>query len=488
MRILALLFLFLSNPLFASFQMNERMQQSYTHIINLEFEAANKLLQIEHIEHPDNGILVLHQNYIDFLTILIGEEEEFFSTAKDLKSDRIDLIQAGDDSSPYYLYAQAEVHLQWAFARLKFEEYLTAAYEIQKAYSLLEKNQEQFPDFKLNIKGLGLLHTLVGAIPEKYQWVINLVGMEGSVELGLSELKSLLKDEEMEMYHSEVLFLTAFLQLNMTNDEVAYKQLLNEIGSEYSDNYLLIFAAARLSHALGENDFCIKVLENRPAAEGKYPFHYLDYLQGMSYLYTLNYDKSEMLFNRFLNDFKGNNYIKSAYHKLAWISFLQEKSDEKTGYLEKIKSEGSAFIDEDKVALKEADKNHINSPRLLRARLLYDGGYYQKAHLELTSENELSDYAGFFDEYYYRLARIESKLEYLDAQVIIQYQKAIGLGKKSTNYYAPMSALQIGLIYEKQDKLKQAKIYFEKCLSLSDFDYERGIHQKAKVGLVRVTN
>jgi len=488
MRILTILFLFLSNTLLASFQMNERMQQSYTHIINLEFETANKLLQIEQIEHPDNAILVLHQNYIDFLTILIGEEEDFFSTAKDLKSGRIDFIKAGDDSSPYYLYAQAEVHLQWAFARLKFEEYLTAAYEIQKAYSLLETNQEQFPDFKLNIKGLGLLHTLVGAIPEKYQWVINLVGMEGGVELGLAELKSLLKDKEMELYHSEILFLTSFLQLNMTNDEIAYKQLLDDIGSEYLHNYLLNFAAARLSHTLGENDLCVKVLENRPAAQGKYPFHYLDYLQGMSYLYALDYEKSDMFFNRFLNNFKGNDYIKSAYQKLSWIAFLQEKSDEKVSYLEKIKLEGRAFIDEDKVALKEAEKNHINSPKLLRARLLYDGGYYEKAHLELTSENKLSDYVGFLDEYYYRLARIESKLKYLDEQVIIQYQKAFGLGKKSTNYYVPMSALQIGLIYEKQDRLNQAKIYFEKCLSLSNFDYERGIHQKAKVGLVRVTN
>jgi len=475
--------------LFASFQMNERMHQSYTHIINLEFEAANKLIQMEQIEHPDNGIFVLHQNYIDFLTILIGEEEEFFSTAKDLKSVRIDFIQSvGDDSSPYYLYAQAEMHLQWAFARLKFEEYLTAAYEIQKAYSLLENNHEKFPNFKLNIKSLGLLHTLVGAIPEKYQWVINLVGMEGGVELGLSELKSLLKDEEMEMYHSEVLFLTTFLQLNMTIDEIAYKQLLDDIGSKYSDNYLLNFAAARLSHALGENDLCVKVLENRPAAEGRYPFYYLDYLQAMSYLYTLDYEKSEMYFNRFLKGFKGNNYIKSAYQKLSWIAFLQDKSDEEMSYFEKIKVEGRAFIDEDKVALKEAENNHMNSPKLLRARLLYDGGYYEKAHLELARENNSSDYAGFFDEYYYRLARIKSKLKYLDEQVIAQYQTAFDLGGESSNYYAPMSALQIGLIYEKQNNFNQAKIYFEKCLSLSDFDYERGIHQKAKVGLVRVTN
>ena len=154
---------------------------------------------------------------------------------------------------------------------------------------------------------------MVGAIPEKYQWVINLVGMEGGVELGLAELKSLLQDEEMEMYHSEVLFLTTFLQLNMTNNEIAYKQLLDVIASEYSDNYLLNFAAARLSHALGKNALCIKVLENRPADQGKYPFHYLDYLQGISYLYSLDYEKSEMYFNRFLKNFKGNNYIKSAY-------------------------------------------------------------------------------------------------------------------------------------------------------------------------------
>ena len=468
--------------------MNERMQQSYTHIINLEFEAANKLLQIEQIEHPDNAIPVLHQNYIDFLMILIGEEEEFFTNAKDFKSDRIDFIQDGDIGSPYYLFAQAEVHLQWAFARLKFEEYLTAAYEIQKAYFLLKKNQEQFPDFKPNIKSLGLLHSLVGAIPEKYQWVLNLVGMEGSVELGLAELKALLKDEDMKMYHSEILFLTTFLQLNMTNNEIAYIQLLDDIGLEYSNNYLLNFAASRLAHSLGENELCIKVLENRPVAKTKYPFHYLDYLQGMSLLYKLDYEKSKQYFLRFLKNFKGNNYIKSAYQKLAWIAFLQGNSDEKIGYLKKIKSEGRAFIDEDKVALKEVDNNHMYYSRLLRARLLYDGGYYEKAQLELAIENTLSEFTGFFDEYYYRLACIESKLKYNDEEVIAKYKKVLELGKKSRNYYAPMSALQIGLIYEKRNNAKKAVIHFEKCLSLSDFDYERGIHQKAKFGLLRVTN
>ena len=173
---------------------------------------------------------------------------------------------------------------------------------------------------------------------------------------------------------------------------------------------------------------------------------------------------------------------------MSWIAFLKDNKSKKNNYLEKIKSEGKAFIDEDKVALKEADKNHVNSPKLLRARLLYDGGYYEKAHLELTGINNLSDYTMFFDEYYYRLARIESKLNYFEEQVIAKYQKSYDLGRKSSNYYAPMSALQIGLIYENKKDYKKALIYFEKCLSLSDFDYERGIHQKAKVSLSRLTN
>lgn len=488
MRIITILCFFISSSVFASFQMNENMQTTYIHILNLEFDKANELLRTEQKDNPTNKIIILQENYIDFLTIIIGEDQTFFTTAKDKKSDRIDFLQAGDENSPYYLYAQAEVHLQWVFARLKFEEYLTAAYEIQKAYSLLEENQEIFPDFKLNKKGLGLLRTLLGAIPNQYQWALSLAGMEGSVASGLAELKVLLQDEQMELYRNEILFLTAFLQMNMTNDEVAYRQLLAEIGDSYSDTYLLNFAAARLTHALGENDLTLNILENRPPAQGKFPFYYLDYLQGMSLLYKLDFEKSKQYFNRFLSNFKGNNYIKSAYHKLALIAFLQGKTEKKLSYFEKVESEGSAVIDKDKVALKDAKRKCITHPRLLSTRLLYDGGYYQTALKEIQSATTFKEYSGFYDEYWYRLARIQSKLDYDTNDIITYYQKSLDLGKASSNYFSPMSALQIAFIYEQKKEYANARIYFEKCLSLSNFDYERGIHQKAKSGLARISD
>lgn len=472
--------------------MNERMQSSYTHIINLEFEEANKLLQLELQENFENRIIDFHFNYIDFLSILIGEEEKFFSIAQHSKQDRIYRIQKGDKNSPYYLYAQAEIHLQWAFARLKFEEYLTAAYEIQKAYSLLEENQELFPEFMLNKKGLGLLHALIGSIPEKYHWLLNMVGMEGSVEQGLGELKSLLKDESLSIYHNEILFITSFLQLNMTNNEVEYKVLLDLIEDKYTNNLLVNFAAARLSHSLGMNEFCIKVLESRPSFEERYAFYYLDYLLGMSYLYKLDFDAAKEQLHSFINNFKGSNYIKSAYHKLAWIAYLENDNKNKDTYLKKIIDNGKSSIDEDKVALRDASKdwwynNYSTNSTLLRVRLLYDGGYYQKSLDEIQNKNS-QEYSGFYDEYWYRLARIKSKLDYSDDEVVSHYQKSYDLGKENSSYFSPMSALQIGLIYEKQKKFVLAEKYFEKCLAMSNFDYERGIHQKAKTALKRVSD
>jgi len=48
--------------------------------------------------------------------------------------------------------------------------------------------------------------------------------------------------------------------------------------------------------------------------------------------------------------------------------------------------------------------------------------------------------------------------------------------------------LQLGYIYFKKGDYQKSKFYFNKCLTMSGFDYERGIHQKAKSALSRIEN
>ena len=51
-----------------------------------------------------------------------------------------------------------------------------------------------------------------------------------------------------------------------------------------------------------------------------------------------------------------------------------------------------------------------------------------------------------------------------------------------------VAIVEIVLKDEKKDDFKKGAYYFNKCLSISDFDYERGIHQQARVALDRISN
>jgi len=46
--------------------------------------------------------------------------------------------------------------------------------------------------------------------------------------------------------------------------------------------------------------------------------------------------------------------------------------------------------------------------------------------------------------------------------------------------------LQIGLIYEGQGEIGNARQYFQKCLGMKPEEYKNGLHQQAKAGLNRL--
>ena len=474
--------------------MNENIQNAYLAIIDLQFEKGQSFINLEKEHNPYNGLVLLQENYIDFLSLIIGEDRELFKKLSGNKNRRLSAIEKSDKNSPYYLYTKAEINLQWAFARLKFQEYFLAAYEIQKAYFLLQKNQKRFPDFHLNKKGLGLLYCLIGSIPENYHWIVNSIGVDGGIMKGLTVLDELLifsaKNEDYNCYTTELLFMVSFLEMNLTIDKNRFQKSLHKIGEQYTQHILLTFAAARLSASLGKNELTIQILDNRPRFNGQYHFAYLDYLMGMSYLYQLDYENAKQNFGLFLSSFKGENYIKSAYHKLAWIAYLEYDVKAQNLHLDQVKSVGEATLDEDKQALKQAEKGKFSHPNLLKCRLFYDGGYYHKAmqELEIIGEPLYLSNTESVIEYWYRKGRVSQELVKPIDEIISCFLNTLEKKGKSTAYFAPMSALQIGIEHEKSGDYEKAKLFYNQCLSMKGFDYERGIHQKAKAGLDRIAN
>src|SRR6185436_8002617 len=153
--LLFLLFLFFSASLQAEFVFTPRCADAYHHVIRLNFSQARQVLAAERKANPKNLIPEYIESYIDFLTAFISEEQKDFDNLKNKRAERLDFFENDDESSPYYLLCAAEINLQAAVIKIKYEEYITAAYEFRKGYKLLEENEKKFPGFVPNKKCLG---------------------------------------------------------------------------------------------------------------------------------------------------------------------------------------------------------------------------------------------------------------------------------------------------------------------------------------------
>ncbi|MFK7808194.1 MAG: tol-pal system YbgF family protein [Saprospiraceae bacterium] len=450
-------------------------------------EARQKVNQLK-ISEPNNLSAYYIENYIDFFTIFINEDKKEFQRLEKAKDDRLEKIKSGNKESPYYLFMQAEIKLQWALVRLKFEEYVTALFEIKSAYKLLEKNQKRFPDFLANQKSLAIMHAMIGTVPDNYRWGVKLLsGMDGTIEQGQRELEEVIAYGKTNdfIFEQEAVVLYAFLMLHLNNKSAAAWSIISNSKLNHKESPLAAFALANLAMRTGRNAEAITILLQRPEHPKYHKFHYLDFMLGVAKLRRLDEDASSYL-KRFVQNFDGQNYIKEAYQKLAWAELLKDNSTGYEQYMKDCKQHGHAFVESDKNALKEAKEKLLPDAILLKARLLFDGGYYQRAY-DLLKNKTYTDFSDLKSqlEFNYRLGRIAHQLK-LKKEAINYYQITIEKGSNLSYYFACNSALQLGKLYESYREYDLAKSFFKKCLNIYPDEYQSGLHQQAKAGLNRL--
>ena len=208
---------------------------------------------------------------------------------------------------------------------------------------------------------------------------------------------------------------------------------------------------------------------------------------GVGKLSRLDEDADKYLLN-YITTFKGRNYLKSAAQKLAWFYLINGDYVNYKLFMSKISKIGFEFTDEDKQASRNAINKYIPNISLLRARLLFDGGYYERAYKELEGKST-KNYSEKRDqvEFIYRLARIYQKQDkpYLSISFFL---RAITAGKNLPHYYAMASSIEIGTIYESLNDPTNAKIYYQKALTYyKNKEYVNSLEQRAKAGLDRVS-
>ena len=470
------------------FDFNANCLKAYQNIFEFKLPAARQILLQERKINPGNSIVIMLDDYVDFISILTSESKVEYDRLKANRSSRLDQISEDDDTSPYYLYAQAEVNLHLALLGARYGEFFNSGLALKRANAQLNENKRKFPGFHLNLIGLGLINTALGSLPDgALKTALSAFGIRGNVEVGLNMLDTMaenLTKSSYEPFYEEAIFYYAYVLSDVVRSPTAYEKVMRFTArfsnSSLLKTYLRAYVSARNEH----NDEALEILAARPHGAAYQSFPYLDYLTGMCMLNKLDLTASGY-FERFLQSNKGVNYIKDANLHLGWISLLKGDSAACRIYMARTKSAGYTYHDRDKQAVNEANAP-LSNKELLKARFLFDGGYYVKALDILNSES-----AGVFKtekdkaEYYYRMGRVQAEVGNTDS-ALTNYDHAISIGRNLTYYFASKAALYAGNIWELRKNSTKAKQYYNSAIGMRNHEFEASTESEAKRGLRRV--
>lgn len=470
--------------------LNAPVKQAYGDILALRLSEAQKILSLEKSRDPQNVFVDYLENYSDFIRVFVSEDFNFFQIANKKFPKRMQRISELPDSNPYKNLLLANMNLQWAFARIKFGQYLRAAWEINKSYRLVTSNHQRFPDFLPDEITLGALHVMIGLVPSQYQWMLKIISMKGSVEQGKNEIYHVLETSSIDPKYAylkdEALFFLGFLELNLSPNQKALNKLEGELNRADTNNMMLKYLKVDILMRHGKNDAALNIISQMGDQQNYYRFYYLDYLHGECLLRKLDLNAA-FYFQEFIHNFKGINYVKDAWRKMAWIDFLKGDT---LGYFHAMDSvlvHGGKVVDADKQALLEAESEKLPNSDLLHVRLLFDGGYYARARkiLDSMKGEKLSPEVSL--ERTYRFGRIADK-EGRTEDAKNWYKRTLKEGENSPRYFAANASLMLGRLFESEDSLGLARHYYQKCLNLNFDEYHNSICGEARESLARLQN
>ncbi|MCG9881059.1 MAG: hypothetical protein MH472_10720 [Bacteroidia bacterium] len=463
--------------------LNEAMQ----HMASLRLVQAKQIIAKEIKGNPQNATAHYLYHYAEFFNIMVQYDKTLlpaFEKQNQLSLKQVELLP---ESSPYKLFYKSSIRLQAAFVKGAFNEYLAAAWDFRTAFQEANINEKKFPQFLGHKKELGTLMALLGSFPPQYNWILHAVGLEGDFNGGLAILKNYIQSSANEplIEKQQASIIYALIQLNFGKDHNAALTFYTPFAKEYTSNLMQCYVKTYIAAKTGETDLAIKTLRARPTGEAYIHITFLDYIMGDLLLHQLDQDAA-IWYKKYITFSKTKNSIKDAYQKLSWLAWLDGDTTKFLIYHDLMQKNTKDAGSELKLVNADLAKGIYPNTSLLQARLLFDGGYNEKALAKLKSIQKADLKSSFQSlEYQYRLGRVYQEMK-KTSEAIQYFNNCLEQGKGVKSYLLPNTCLQLGLIYENLNYASLAKSYYEQVSSYSGVDYESSLHQKAKTNLWRL--
>ncbi len=459
--------------------------QAYRLALKLKVDSARQLTAAPATGPDIEAQRLLVQSMADFIECMVREDDQPPPGLEDAMTDRLDALADLPDRSPWPNYALGEAYLHRGLVLARYGHEVKAAYMLAKAYNRTKEVRRRWPAFLPARKSMGIYQMVLGlAPPLKDNWMLKILGLRGDVDGGLADLQAAADSANAQQPEAVLLYSMAQMYVRR-QPEQGRALLLRYVNNQPDDlaGLALLATVYQQGQQHGRAQAAIRYMRKDA---GHLPFYYPLLLEGDLYLQALKTDSAIVPLEKYLAVCSRKRLVKQLHYKLFVAYYLQGDSATANAHFYAIASYGEVGTDQDRYALHFFKRGIIPDKRLLRARLLYDGGFDERAQRTLDSVlphqlRTISELA----EVQYRRARLAQRRKDTAAAERL-FLLTISTGGDDPSYYAPNACLQLGRIAYARKQWTAARSWFARVRTYPDHEYKQGLDEQADAWLNRV--
>jgi tetratricopeptide (TPR) repeat protein len=459
-------------------------------IYNLKFENAEKKFKSLQVTYPQDLRGYFYESLIYFYYALPSRKDDYFDRFLEQSSrliDKADKVLEKNENDFEAMYYKGLTHSYRSLLMLSLNKnLLEAASDGNKGYRILSELVTRKPDYYDAYMGLGLYKIALGFVPDKFRWLLSLIGFEGDIRNGVEMLNTAMKKGKYTRIDSKV-FLSIFSLNEREQEDNRAVELSRQLVNEYPESPVFkVFHASLLLQAgftqesitvaneavrQNKNSFQDEITKSSSAILGTAYFRLNDFAKAVENLEAFfKYANSGDRYNvhmftlgvsyEFLGD---RNRAVETYYKVR-PDFINERDGEIDKFFyryarERIKS-----------PLRQYDKDLVyamnfresgDSPRALEK---YETMLRNKAHLKSGNDDDKIRLFYNLGLAYLYSKQTDKAIEFLNL--------CLPLKPETETWLVPHSYYELGKIYHRIGNKKLSEEMFDEIYEFDDFDFE----------------
>lgn len=381
-----------------------------------------------------------------------------------------------------------EAYLQRAVVLGKTEHFLRAAWAGRQAYNMYTSLMEQYPEFYPAYYGMGVIHVLLGSLPDTYRWILARIGITGTVDGGLRELEEAAAHSAYNGPHARATLALIDLILNQERQDGVRR--LRKLHEAYPHSLMFAHLYGFGLYSIRKAEKAQRIFETALEKRDDPAYHFIDFITyylGDVHFVQNQFSQAERHYRDFLENYPGKALVALARLRCGLALEMQNQYPEAREFYRSVKSDRS--FDSDEYARGTAAER-LERPmseierQLVRGANYFEAGAYDTAVeilIPLYENRELSDEERAEAAYYMgRVRQAEGRLE--DAMTF--YGHAADQPGDRSEKWQPWSQFYIGTIYADWGETGKARALFEQVLSYDhEYSYKKALEQRVHTAM-----